>query len=123
LAYSQENLRVAALCLEGNLFNACLQNAQQAVEKALKALHLVSGLPLKKTHSIGELRSELLHVNVDPGISEDDAELLDTVYLPSKYPLGSVLPNFEPDAEMARRCLTIADHVVSSVAGNRFTPE
>jgi HEPN domain-containing protein len=92
-------------------------------EKALKALHLVSGLPLKKTHSIGELRSELLRVNVDPGISEDDAELLDTIYLPSKYPLGSVLPNFEPDAEMARRCLTIANHAVSSVAGKRFTPE
>jgi HEPN domain-containing protein len=114
LAYVQENLRVATMCL---------QNAQEAVEKALKALHLASGLPLKRTHSIGELRSELLRVNVDPGISEDDAELLDTVYLPSKYPLGSVLPNFEPDAEMARRCLTIANHVVSSATAKRFTSE
>jgi HEPN domain-containing protein len=122
LVYAQENLRAAAVCLEGNLFNPCLQNAQQAVEKALKALHLVSGLPLKKTHSIGELRRELLRVNADPGLSEDDAELLDTVYLPSKYPLGSVLPNFEPDAEMARHCLTIAHHVVS-VTRKRFASE
>lgn len=123
LAYAQENLRAAAICLEANVFNPCLQNAQQAVEKALKALHLASGLPLKKTHSIGELRSELLRANVDPGLSEDGAELLDTIYLPSKYPIGSVLPNFEPDAEMARRCLAIANQVLSSLAAKPFTSE
>jgi len=115
-------VRVATMCLEGNLFNPCLQNAQQAVEKALKALHLASGLSLKKTHSIGELRGDLLRAKVDPGLPEEAAELLDTIYLPSKYPLGSVLPNFEPDVEMARRCLAIANHVVS-VATKRFASE
>ena len=69
LVYAQENLRAATMCLEGNLFNPCLQNAQQAVEKALKALHIASGLPLKKTHSIGELRGDLLRAKVDPGLS------------------------------------------------------
>jgi len=122
LVYAQENLRAAAMCLEGNLFNPCLQNAQQAVKKALKALHLAGGLPLKKTHSIGELRGDLLRAKVDPVLSEEAAELLDTIYLPSKYPLGSVLPNFEPDAEMARRCLTIANQVVS-IATRRFASE
>ena len=38
LTYAQENLRAATLCLESDLFNPCLQNAQQAVEKALKAI-------------------------------------------------------------------------------------
>jgi HEPN domain-containing protein len=33
LAYAQENLRAATVCLEGNLFNPCLQNAQQAARK------------------------------------------------------------------------------------------
>jgi HEPN domain-containing protein len=32
------------------------------VEKALKAMGLIRGVPLKKTHSIGELRRELLDV-------------------------------------------------------------
>jgi len=122
LTYAQENLRAATLCLESDLFNPCLQNAQQAVEKALKALHLASGLPLKKTHSIGELRADLLRAKVDLALSEEAAELLDAIYLPSKYPLGSVLPNFEPDAGMARRCLTIANHVVA-VATKRFASE
>jgi hypothetical protein len=35
-------------------------------------------------------------VGLDPALTEDEADLLDTVYLPSKYPLGSVLPAFEP---------------------------
>ena len=80
LAYAEENRRAAGLCLDGNLFNPCLQNAQQAVEKSLKALYLASGLPLRKTHSIGELRRDLLRAQMDPGLSEDAAELLDTIY-------------------------------------------
>jgi HEPN domain-containing protein len=116
LAYAQENRHVAALSLESGLFNPCLQNAQQATEKALKALCLASGLPLKKTHSIAELRGDLLQAQADPGLSADDADLLDTIYLPSKCPLGSVLPHFEPDAETARRCLTVAGRVLAEAA-------
>ena len=53
LAYARENRQVAALSRDSGLFNPSLQNAQQAVEKALKAMGLASGMPLKKTHSIG----------------------------------------------------------------------
>jgi hypothetical protein len=58
---------------------------------------------------------------VDPGLSEDAADLLDTIYLPSN-PLGSVLAHFEPDAEMARRCVSVADQVLA-IAAKRFPPE
>jgi HEPN domain-containing protein len=80
------------------------------------------GILLRKTHSIGELRGDLLRARVDPGLSEDAADLLDTIYLPSKYPLGSALPHFEPDAEMARRCLAVADQVLAAAA-KRFSQE
>jgi HEPN domain-containing protein len=33
IRYAAENRQAAALCLESRLFNPCLQNAQQAVEK------------------------------------------------------------------------------------------
>jgi len=79
LAYAQENRHVAALSLESDLFNPCLQNAQQATEKARKALCLASGLPLKKTHSIAELRGDLLQAQADPGLSAAAADLLDTM--------------------------------------------
>ncbi len=116
LAYARENRQVAALSRDSGLFNPSLQNAQQAVEKALKAMGLACGTPLKRTHSIGELRRGLLDVGLDPALTEDEADLLDTVYLPSKYPLGSVLPAFEPDAQVAQHCLAIVDRVLTAAA-------
>jgi HEPN domain-containing protein len=104
------------LCQESGLFNPSLQNAQQAAEKALKAMGLAAGVPLKKTHSIGELRQGLVTIGIDPALTEDESDLLDTIYLPSKYPLGSVLPAFTPDAQTARHCLGIADRVLAAAA-------
>jgi HEPN domain-containing protein len=76
LVYAVENRQVAALSRESGLYNPSLQNAQQAVEKALKAIGLLRGVPLKKTHSIGELRRGLLDIGLDPGLTEDEADLL-----------------------------------------------
>jgi HEPN domain-containing protein len=38
LEYASENLESAHVLLNSGLFNPCLQNAQQAVEKALKSV-------------------------------------------------------------------------------------
>jgi len=111
LKYSRENLRSAKLLLESGLFNPCLQNVQQAVEKGLKALIVESFLELKKTHSINELRNALLPLRMKLDLSEEECDLLDSIYLPSKYPLGSVLPDFEPDMEICEQCMAIADRV------------
>lgn len=115
LQYAWENRQIAQISLERGFFNPCLQNAQQAVEKALKALWIAEGLPLKKTHSIQELTGDLRHRGIDVELEDDDCELLDSVYLPSKYPLGSALPDFEPDEAIARLCLAIADRVLAKV--------
>jgi hypothetical protein len=48
-------------------------------------------------------------------IAEDDAELLDSIYLPSKYPLGSALPEFDADETVCKKCLAIAERVRDSV--------
>jgi hypothetical protein len=42
-------------------------------------------LGLRKTHSIAELRSALESADIDIDISEDECDLLDSIYLPSKY--------------------------------------
>lgn len=49
LGYAEENLQSARLLLENHLWNPCLQNAQQAVEKYLKALLNEYAIPLKRT--------------------------------------------------------------------------
>jgi len=115
LKYAQENRQVSRLALGQDLFNACLQNAQQAVEKALKAACVSKGLPIKKTHSVRELRNDLKRIGFEVGLEDTDCDLLDSIYLPSKYPLGSVLPDFAPDEALARQCLSMADRVVLEV--------
>ncbi len=115
LVYAQENLASAQVLLESGLFNPCLQNTQQAVEKSLKACLIEQGQKVRKTHSINELVGMLAALRRDVGVSEEECDLLDTIYLPSKYPLGSVLPDFAPDRELCKRCLLIADMVVTTV--------
>lgn len=115
LRYARENREAATVMLESSLFNPCLQNAQQAIEKLLKALLIEFGAPLRRTHSIRELAKLLRERDVEVALSEDDCDLLDAVYLPSKYPLGSALPDFEPDDFICTRCLAILNRLEDTV--------
>lgn len=117
LEYADENLRSARLLLDSELFNPCLQNVQQAVEKMLKALLVESAEKIKKTHSINELVNILDKHGLNVDMTEDDCDLLDSIYLPSKYPLGGILPDFEPDMQTCRKCVALAERVWDSVIG------
>ncbi|HEY5869879.1 MAG TPA: HEPN domain-containing protein [Candidatus Tectomicrobia bacterium] len=113
LRYAEENLQSARLLLEHGLLNPCLQNAQQAVEKALKAILIARAIPLRRTHSIQELAHLLATNGLPSGITAEECNLLDAIYLPSKYPLGSALPDFDPDEEVCRQCVQIAERVAA----------
>jgi len=115
LEYADENLRSAKVLLESHLFNPCLQNVQQAIEKMLKAVLAESSIKIKKTHSINELVTILAENNLSVNIKEDERDLIDSIYLPSKYPAGGVLPNFEPDMQICKQCLAIANRVKESI--------
>jgi len=115
LEFGEENLKSAKVLLESGLFNPCLQNSQQAVEKMLKAVLVEFSLKFKKTHSINELAIMLGENGLTVDLAEDERDLLDSIYLPSKYPLGSVLPDFEPDEKTCTACIAIAERVEESV--------
>ena len=121
LAYAEENLASAEILLQGRLFNPCLQNVQQAVEKFLKAVLIEKAAGLTRTHSIRQLSGMLTDLGMTIAISDDDIDLLDSIYLPSKYPAFSILPRFMPDEEICRHCLTIAlvvkSDVINALAG------
>lgn len=76
-------------------------------------------LAFPRTHSIDTLRRLLLEANMGLDLDAEDAELLDTIYVPSKYPLGNALPLFEPDFSICSKCLQIAESVRRSI-GEHF---
>ena len=115
LRYSKENFESANVLLKNSLFNPCLQNVQQSVEKALKSLLIEKGERLKKTHDILELKKNLEILNIQVDTSDEHCDFLNSIYLPSKYPLGSVIPNFSPDEGIGIEAITIAENVIKSV--------
>lgn len=108
LGYSNENLTSARLLLENELFNPCLQNVQQCVEKALKSLLIENSIKFQKTHNISELKNILLNENINITLSEEDCDFLDSIYIPSKYPVMSVLPHYNPDLKICKKAINIA---------------
>lgn len=115
LEYSKENLESAKVLLESNLYNPCLQNIQQSVEKALKAIFVEKAFKVKKTHSITELKNIIEEKNISLELSDENCEFLDSIFLPSKYPAGNVLPDYEPNTEICNKGIVIAESVLESV--------
>ena len=81
----------------------------------MKSILLEKSHCYRKTHSINELVHLLANQQIAISLSEEDCDLLDSIYLPSKYPLGGVLPDFEPDASLCQHCLMLAEEVISQV--------
>ena len=116
LQYAKENLESAKILKDSKLFNPCLQSIQQSVEKALKSVLIEKSLKLKRTHSILELRQILDTNGIQINLSDDECDFLDTIYLPSKYPLGSALPDFEPNEELCQTGILIATKVYKDIS-------
>jgi len=114
LHYAEDNLASARLLLQSRLFNPCLQNVQQTVEKALKAVLIEKAIRLKKTHDILSIKYLLNEHELDIDLSDDDCDFLNSIYLPSKYPVGSVLADYEPDETICRDAVSIAEKALLS---------
>jgi HEPN domain-containing protein len=110
-SYADENLDVAELALDHGHLNASMQNAQQAVEKYLKALIVERNLEFRRTHSIRELLGLLAAKGIFMSVSEDEMDLMDSIYVPSKYPVYSALPRALPDSAICREAISIAHKV------------
>jgi HEPN domain-containing protein len=117
LDYAEENLKSSKILLDNklyNLYNPSLQNTQQSVEKALKAIVVEYGINLKRTHDILELKYLLQRKDIIVNISDDECDLLNAIYLPSKYPMGDTTDEIDPDDELCRISIDIAEKVFAS---------
>ena len=62
-----------------------------------------------------KLKQVLTDKSAKIDITDDECDLLDTIYLPSKYPIGNVIPDYEPNVDICHECLDIARRVEKSV--------
>jgi len=115
LKYSEENLEAAKILIENELYNPCLHNIQQSMEKALKSLFIEKVIPFKKTHNIMELKTILEKHGISIELTEDECDFIDSIYLPTKYPIGSALPFFYPDKEICNNSISLAERIIKEV--------
>jgi len=115
LTFSEENLEAARVLFESGLYNPCLHNIQQSIEKALKSLFIERAIPFKRTHNILELKILLNKNGISTELTEDECDFLNSIYLPTKYPLGSALPFFNPDETICKNSISLAERVLKEV--------
>ncbi len=115
LKYAEENYSSVQILLDSSLYNVCLQNIQQSIEKYLKSLLLEKNILFKKTHSVRDLVNSLKDNDVSIDMDDNEIDLIDSIYLPSKYPLGNAMPFFEADKNICLNCILILDKVKESV--------
>ena len=72
-------------------------------------------MKLQKTHNILSLNEILKQNDIFLNITDDEIDIIDTIYLSSKYPFGSVLPDFEPDKNICLKCINIAKQVKEDI--------
>ena len=85
---AMDDLRHARYAEEGGFYPQACFSAQQAAEKAVKAVHYAHGARAILGHSVRNLIERL-----DPRVSAldellDDARELDLNYIPTRYPNG-----------------------------------
>lgn len=93
---------------------AC-NNIQQAIEKALKSLFIEKQIPFKKTHNILELKNILETNGCVIQLTDNECDFLDSICLPTKYPIGSALPHYYPDKEICENSIALAERVVTEI--------
>ena len=112
LRHAREDLAAAGTLLDTGvpLRIACF-HAQQAAEKALKAILVAHQIRFARTHDLAELR-RLLPPRIEPSVHDDDLSNLARWAVELRYP-GS-----EPEAtlEEARQSVECARDVVASAS-------
>ena len=110
-----DDLSHARYAEEGGFFPHACFSAQQAAEKAVKAVHYAHGVRAVLGHSVRNLIERL-----DPRVSGldellDDARELDLNYIPTRYPNGldAWTPAAGFGAQQAVRAIAAASAIVT----------
>ncbi|RME70262.1 MAG: HEPN domain-containing protein [Chloroflexi bacterium] len=111
LAFAREDLRVAELSLDDELYNQVCFHAQQCIEKVLKGLLTHYKKTVPRTHAIGELLAVLPEKWFDD--LQNELLKMDNYYIPTRYPdaLPGTLPEGLPGKKEAVEALAVARQI------------
>jgi HEPN domain-containing protein len=108
LRISAEDLQSAEVLFDRKLFRPACYHAQQAVEKALKALLIDRNIETPRTHNLLDLNNAVKKLGYAAALIDEDAVYLSSIYR-ARYPSDAgLLPLGEPIAQDAERALKIA---------------
>jgi len=116
MRFSDEDLKAADSTLGDEVFSAACFHAQQAVEKAIKAILAVKTGNIPRQHSILRL-AEMSGNKEFFEQHKDKFEFLDKFYAPTRYPdvLPGSLPEGLPGREDAEKAVESAKEIVDFV--------
>lgn len=116
LDYADEDMRAADSTLRDGVFSAACFHAQQAVEKAVKAMLLEKTGRVPKQHSLLRL-TEMSESKEIFEQHKEQLEFLDKFYVPTRYPdaLPGSLPEGLPGKEDAENAVKSAKEIVESI--------
>lgn len=112
---AESDLRAAEVMLREEIFHMACFHAQQAVEKALKAVLRRHDQIVPKTHSLAKLLYDVHELGLS--LSDDDILFLDQFYTPTRYPdtLPGGLPEGLPTASDATSAVTAAARALDTL--------
>jgi len=119
LDFADRDLQAARLLVDSEyVSNVVLFHAQQCVEKCLKALLEENGVLVPHIHSVVKLNSLVMEeAGISLNLDEDELDLVDAVYIDTRYPSGlGLLPSGFPTREDAREILGIAERVYNETS-------
>jgi len=119
LDFADRDLQAARLLVDREyVSNVVLFHAQQCVEKCLKALLEENGVLVPHIHSVVKLNSLVMEeAGISLNLDEDELDLVDAVYIDTRYPSGlGLLPSGFPTREDAREILRIAERVYNETS-------
>lgn len=123
LEFADEDLRAADSTLRDGIFSVACFHAQQAVEKALKAMLLEKTGRVPKQHSLLRL-TEMGESKEIFEQHKEQLELLDKFYVPTRYPdaLPGSLPEGLPNRDDAEKAVASAKEIVQSIKKRLINP-
>ena len=119
LRAAREDLAYARHAAEGGFHAPACFHAQQAAEKAVKAVHFRRGARAVIGHSVRALLSSLSPAEDWLGAQLDAARELDLFYLPTRYPNGldSGTPGEAFSSTQSQRAIDLASGILTTAEG------